>query len=92
MEHDSVTQRSSVVQTDSGFYDAVEDTARALYIKALKDVPADIRAAITRAYEREQHEVSRKILSLIVRNVEIADERRMIVCQDTGTPIYWVGL
>ncbi|MGQ0548158.1 MAG: fumarate hydratase [Armatimonadota bacterium] len=81
-----------VVSTARDFYAAVEDTACALYITALKDVPADIRTAITAAYERERHDVARKILGLIVRNVEIADERRMIVCQDTGTPIYWVGL
>lgn len=92
MGYDPLTYRGAALQTAGGFYDAVEDTARALYIKALKDVPADIRAAITAAYEREQHDVARKILSLIVRNVEIADERRMIVCQDTGTPIFWVGV
>jgi len=94
MGHDAVGRKRGSVAVAAGgaFYDAVEETARALYIKALKDVPADIRTAITQAYAREQHDVAKKILSLIVRNVEIADERRMIVCQDTGTPIFWVGL
>jgi tartrate/fumarate subfamily iron-sulfur-dependent hydro-lyase alpha chain len=75
-----------------GFYAAVETAARDLYIRALKDVPADVRAALSAAYARERGTVARQLLGIILRNVEIADERRTLVCQDTGTPIYYVGL
>jgi tartrate/fumarate subfamily iron-sulfur-dependent hydro-lyase alpha chain len=83
---------TAIVGVEQTFYDAVEEAAKTLYIRALKDVPADVREAIKTAHERESHERAKKILSLIVRNIEIADERRMLVCQDTGTPIYWVSL
>jgi len=80
------------VHPGARFYGAVEETARELYIRALKDVPPDVRAALAAAYEREQGRVARQLLGIILRNVEIADERRTLVCQDTGTPIYYVRL
>ncbi|MBI4278103.1 MAG: fumarate hydratase [Armatimonadetes bacterium] len=85
-------RRTAVAVAGSGFYGAVEETAKALYIRALKDVPPDVRAALDKAYAEERHQVARQILGIVMRTVEIADERRTLVCQDTGTPIYWVSL
>jgi fumarate hydratase subunit alpha/L(+)-tartrate dehydratase alpha subunit len=92
MGDDRLMAAPSILSVERTFYEAVEETAKTLYIRALKDVPSDIRVALQAAYEREGHERAKKILGLIVRNVQIADERRMLVCQDTGTPIYWVSL
>lgn len=72
------------------FYEAVEATAAVLYLRALTDVPPDIREALRQAYARERHPVARQLLGIINRNVEIADERRTLVCQDTGTPIFYL--
>ncbi|MGQ0571555.1 MAG: fumarate hydratase [Armatimonadota bacterium] len=82
----------TVTSAGQAFYDGAEEVAMALYIRALKDVPPDIRTALQAAHQRETSERAQKILGLIVRNVQIADERRMLVCQDTGTPIYYVSL
>jgi len=82
----------TIASAGAGFYTGAEDVARALYIRALKDVPPDVREAIEGAHQRETHERAQKILTLVVRNVQIAEEHRMLVCQDTGTPIYYVGL
>jgi len=92
MGHERVTPGDAGAPSEGGFYDAVEDAAKALYIRALKDVPPDVRAALARAFERERSSVARQLLGIIIRNVEIADERRTLVCQDTGTPIYYVGM
>ncbi len=92
MGHERVTPGDAGVSVATGFYGAVEETAKALYIRALKDVPADVRAALARAYERERSSVARQLLGIILRNVELADERDTLVCQDTGTPIYYVGM
>jgi fumarate hydratase subunit alpha/L(+)-tartrate dehydratase alpha subunit len=82
----------TIASAGQAFYDAAEEATKTLYIRALKDVPPDIRMAIEAAHARESNERAHKILGLVVRNVQIADERRMLVCQDTGTPIFYVGL
>lgn len=92
MGHERVTPRDTGVPAAAGFYDAVEDTAKALYIHALKDVPPDVREALAGAFGRERSSVARQLLGIILRNVELADERDTLVCQDTGTPIYYVGM
>ncbi len=92
MGHEPVGPRASPDAAVAGtaFYDAVEAAAAALYLRALVDVPPDVREALRQAYERERHSVSRQLLGIILRNIEIADERRTLVCQDTGTPIYYL--
>jgi tartrate/fumarate subfamily iron-sulfur-dependent hydro-lyase alpha chain len=73
------------------FYAAVEHAAAALYLRALTDVPPDIRDALRRAFEHERNTVARQLLGIVLRNIEIADERRTLVCQDTGTPIFYLS-
>jgi tartrate/fumarate subfamily iron-sulfur-dependent hydro-lyase alpha chain len=92
MGHEFVTPTDTVVVGAEGFYGSVEETVGALYLRALKDVPADVRTALQRAYARERSGIARQLLGIILRNIEIADERRTLVCQDTGTPIYYAGL
>lgn len=83
---------SVATMTAPTLYDIVEQVARDLYIRALKDMPPDVRRALQRAYEKEQSERARFILRIINRNIELADERSLLVCQDTGTPVYFVGI
>jgi len=73
-------------------YQLVEDTAKELYIRALKILPPDVREALKRAYERETNPNAKDILHTILRNVEIADREDALICQDTGLPIYMVKI
>jgi fumarate hydratase subunit alpha/L(+)-tartrate dehydratase alpha subunit len=66
----------------------VEDAAAYLYVWSLKDIPQDLRDALAAARERETSVPGRRVLETIVRNVEIADERSNLVCQDTGIAVY----
>ncbi|MGQ9584957.1 MAG: fumarate hydratase [Anaerolineae bacterium] len=75
-----------------GFYERVEEVARDLYIDAQKDVPPDARAALRRALEKESSEAARRSLETMIRAIELGDEKGMLVCQDTGIPIYWVTI
>jgi fumarate hydratase subunit alpha/L(+)-tartrate dehydratase alpha subunit len=68
---------------------AVEDAAAELYVWSLKDIPADLRAALGDALERETHQVGRRILETIHANVTVADEGKRLVCQDTGIAVYY---
>jgi len=71
-------------------FDVVANTAAELYVRALKELPVDVRDAIAAAAERESDPLARQTLATILRNVAVAEETGSIVCQDTGTPIYFV--
>ena len=68
---------------------AVEDAAAHLYVWALKDIPQDLRDALSAARERETSVTGKRVLETIHRNVIIADDQKNLVCQDTGIPVYY---
>src|ERR671937_2469160 len=76
----------SAVQTD--LEHVVEDAAAHLYVWALKDIPQDLRDALAEAAGKETSVPGRRVLSTILKNVEVADEQENLVCQDTGIAVY----
>jgi tartrate/fumarate subfamily iron-sulfur-dependent hydro-lyase alpha chain len=68
---------------------AVADAAAHLYVWALKDIPQDLRDALRSALERETSTPGRRVLETIVRNVQVADQEKNLVCQDTGIPVFY---
>jgi tartrate/fumarate subfamily iron-sulfur-dependent hydro-lyase alpha chain len=74
------------------FYDLVEKTCCDLYVDSLKEIPPDVVAAIRRAAARESKEVGRRIFSHYLQSIDLGKDRGMMVCQDTGIPIYWVDI
>jgi fumarate hydratase subunit alpha len=71
-------------------YQLVEDTAKELYIRALKILPPDVRVALKKASDKETNPTAKEIFKTILANVEVADRDNMLICQDTGLPIYMV--
>jgi fumarate hydratase subunit alpha/L(+)-tartrate dehydratase alpha subunit len=74
------------------FYALVENVCRDLYIQSLKEIPPDVVAAIRRAAQNERKEVGRRIFSHYLQSIELGQSQDMMVCQDTGIPIYWVAI
>ncbi|SFR10646.1 fumarate hydratase [Desulfoscipio geothermicus] len=72
------------------FYKTVEELCKELYIKALKDLPPDVRTTLQAAYEKEETETGKQVLATMLENIKIADENNRLICQDTGIPIYFV--
>ncbi len=70
----------------------VEEVAKELYIRALKRLPPDVKEALHRAFERETNETARQIFRTILENIRVAEEESLLVCQDTGLPIYFVTI
>lgn len=71
-------------------YDAIETAACELYLRALKDIPADVRAALQAALAGEQRAGERtaeQVMFTILENIETADSQDTLVCQDTGLPV-----
>lgn len=74
-------------------YDTIEQVARDLYIRALQDIPADVRSALRQGLAREtadDNQTARQVLLTILDNIDVADKHSTLVCQDTGLPIFEV--
>lgn len=80
------------MQVPDTFYPLVENVCRDLYIQSLKLIPDDIVAAIRKAAARETREVAKRIFSHYIKSIELGQTQDMMVCQDTGIPIYWVEI
>ena len=71
---------------------AVEDAAKALYIRALKVLPPDIKQGFTRLQQGETGATAQSVLQTMVRNIAVAESTDNLLCQDTGVPIYNVRI
>lgn len=72
--------------------DLVEETAKTLYIRALKVLPDDIKDGIERLRVAETNDLARSILETMRENIEVAEKNDNLLCQDTGMPIYTITL
>ena len=72
---------------------AVEEAAKALYIRALKELPPDIKRGLARLQAGETAPTARRLLATMVTNIDVAERTDNLLCQDTGVPIYnvWIG-
>jgi len=74
-------------------YDSIETAARELYIRALKNIPGDVRAALAGALRNEQsagEQTAEQVMFTILENIRTADSEDTLVCQDTGLPVFKV--
>ena len=71
----------------------VEEAAKELYIRALKELPPDIKQGFSRLAERETDAGAQRMLGTMIRNIAVAEQTNNLLCQDTGIPIYnvWLG-
>jgi fumarate hydratase class I len=58
---------------------------------AATDLPPDVEVSLRQAVEREASgSAARGALETILKNVELARQNSTPICQDTGTPIFYV--
>jgi fumarate hydratase subunit alpha/L(+)-tartrate dehydratase alpha subunit len=71
----------------------VEEAAKELYIRALKQLPPDIKSGFTTLANRETNATAQSILGTMIKNISVAEDTDNLLCQDTGIPIYnvWIG-
>jgi fumarate hydratase subunit alpha/L(+)-tartrate dehydratase alpha subunit len=67
---------------------AIEETAKALYIRALKMLPPDVKQGFDALAARETDATAQRLLGTMVRNIAVAESTDNLLCQDTGLPIY----
>ncbi len=56
------------------------------------NVPDDVKKALKEAYELEDNPVAKANLGAIIRNLEVAGTEGIPICQDTGTPTFFVEM
>jgi fumarate hydratase subunit alpha len=71
----------------------VEEAAKELYIRALKELPPDIKQGFERLAGAETDARAKRMLGTMIRNIAVAEDTNNLLCQDTGIPVYnvWIG-
>lgn len=58
--------------------------------RGVTEIPKDVENALVLAHRKERKKTAKSQLSLILKNVELARKNRVPICQDTGTPVFYV--
>ncbi len=62
-----------------------------LFRRAATDLPADVEQVLREAHNQEDEgSAAQSVLASILENVTLAREQSTPICQDTGTPIFYV--
>lgn len=62
----------------------ITDAVAQLCIEACHDLPADVERALKSRFEQERSPLGKEILGQIIDNAQLARERMIPICQDTG--------
>jgi fumarate hydratase subunit alpha/L(+)-tartrate dehydratase alpha subunit len=73
-------------------YETIAEVSAELYKRSLTDLPPDVREAVAAAVAVEEGRHARMMLRIMQRAVETSDQTELIVCQDTGIPVFFVGI
>src|SRR3954464_8066829 len=68
--------------------EAIETAAKDLYIRALKELPPDIKRGFDTLAARETGATAKAVLGTMIENIAVAERTDNLLCQDTGIPIY----
>ncbi|MDP8003732.1 MAG: fumarate hydratase [Caldisphaera sp.] len=66
------------------FYDMIKTTSTS--------IPVDVYDALKKAYDKETNPAARKQLEAILLDIDIACKKKVPICQDTGTPYFYVEM
>ncbi len=72
--------------------DIIKNVSKNLFINAVTYLPEDVFTLLLKARARETSKIAQENLSLMIKNAELARKKKMIICQDTGLPTYFIFL
>ncbi len=70
----------------------VEEVTLTILRRAETTLPGDVKDALVRAYECEETEIAKVQLTAMQENVKLAETMQRPLCQDTGSPLFFVKL
>ena len=72
--------------------DVIKDTVYELYKQAVIVLGDDVKKSLEAALKIEEHDLARLNIEAILKNIELAEEKGIPMCQDTGLPVVFVKL
>ena len=72
--------------------DTIKDTVYELYKQAVIVLGDDVKKSLEDALKVEEHDLARLNIEAILKNIELAEEKGIPMCQDTGLPVVFVKL
>ncbi|MFQ5836044.1 MAG: fumarate hydratase [bacterium] len=72
--------------------DEIKRVVKNLCMDANYYLPQDVIDALKRGHQQEESPVGRDILQQILKNVEIAAQQKVPLCQDTGVAVFFMDL
>lgn len=70
----------------------IKDAVYELYKKAAIVLENDVKKALEDALKVEDNELARLNIEAILKNIKLAEEKQIPMCQDTGLPVIFVKL
>ncbi|MEN3045413.1 MAG: fumarate hydratase [Candidatus Hydrothermales bacterium] len=71
-------------------YETIVEEVKKMCIKAAHELKPDVVEALKKAYEKEESDFGKAILSQLLENIEIAKRESIPLCQDTGFAVLFV--
>jgi fumarate hydratase subunit alpha len=73
-------------------FEQIVSQVEKLCIEACHNLPADVLSALKAAEQNERNASAKKILNQLIENAQIAKDRQIPICQDTGLAVVFVRL
>ncbi len=70
----------------------ITEVVKELCIKANIYLGEDVKQSIKEYETKEKSELGKNILNILMKNCEIAEEKQMPICQDTGMAVFFVQI
>ncbi len=72
------------------FSELIEGVGFRLISLAVTELPEDVQSKIKKAYDEEQSEIGKTQLKAILENIDLAENLKLPMCQDTGIISFYV--
>lgn len=70
----------------------ISQSVAELCISATHELPEDVKLAFSKAYNQESSMLGKSIISTLIQNSQIAQNKKIPICQDTGLCIVFVEI
>lgn len=71
---------------------SVSDKVCELFLDACQNLPEDTYRALLAAREEEESPLGKDVISRIIENADLAREKGLPICQDTGLALVWLTI
>ncbi|MCD8180565.1 MAG: fumarate hydratase [Firmicutes bacterium] len=72
--------------------DEITNAVKAMCIKANCHINGDIKRALENGVQTEKSDISKGVLKNLLKNAEIADNKEVPICQDTGMAVFFIEI